>query len=646
MSDEKLQSPLDPGEGSTQQASQHTEQPASMAPGVGVESAKDKKLDHPADRSRRSFMTRAGGFTAMAVAASMVPLEPLLGGKESQAEASDIQYDENSRANQSFNYRKFEAQAEKISPPVAPDNGDFALYTDHSGSWSKALVHDNLELVNQSSWTSFVNALTSTNFADFENIIVGNPGGTNFTAELNGPQSSLAFDLEGKDSHATTSIGPAPTTASAQTADEEVEHYWAAMLRDVNFTDYPGNATAQAAASELNGLTYIKSSANNEYPFPVTTQNLFRGQIVPGDGNVQGPYLSQLLLQPAFFGAQPISQMFQTFQPNQNFMTSVTEFMNVQNGFAPSASLAFDPTFRHIRNGRDLSAYTHVDVLHEAYFIAFLVLAGINTPLNPGNPYGTRQMGGRAIGNKSEHGFGTLDPTECSATLPEMATRALKASWFHKWIVNLRQRPEEYGALIHARKANRPPMPQAAGALHADALNSQAVAKTFAQFGTYLLPQAFPEGAPPHPCYPTGHGTVGGACITAIKFFFDGSQKIQPLLRAAGSDVMVPSEDGLSLLPYTGADAGSLTVNGELLKLAFNISFGHGIHAGIHFRSSSRASILLGEEVAISILNDRAMGYNEPFTISITKFDGTTQTFTNSSPGQFNNGNTTSTCPA
>lgn len=652
MSDEKALFPIEPDITSTQPVPQQNTHSVSTAPDNGTQSDIKKKDDkksgrnQPVDRSRRSFMGRAGGLTAMAVAATMVPLEPLLGGKETTADASVISYTENTRANQSFDYRRFEAQAEKVTPPVAPDNGDNALYTDHSGLWSKALVHDNLELVNQTSWNSFINALTSTNFADFENIIVGNPGGTNFNAELNGPQTSLAFDLEGLDSHATI-LAPAPTTASAQTADEEVEHYWAAMLRDVNFSDYAGNATAQAAAAELNGLTYIKSSANNEYPFPVTTANLFRGQIVPGDGNVQGPYLSQFILQPAFFGAQPISQMFKVFQPNQNFMTSVTEFMNVQNGHAPNGVLAFDPTFRHIRNGRDLASYTHADVLHEAYFIAFLILGGINCPLNPGNPYGARQMGGTAIGNKSERGFGTLDPVDCAATLPEMATRALKAAWFHKWVVNLRQRPEEYGALVHARKANRTPIPQAANALHADVLNSQAVARTFTQFGTYLLPQAFPEGAPPHPCYPTGHGTVAGACITALKFFFDGGQKIQPLLRAAGSDVMVPSSDGLSLVPYTGADAANLTVNGELLKLAFNITFGHGIHAGIHFRSSSRASVLLGEQVGISVLNDRAMGYNEPFSISITKFDGTTQTFTNSTPGQFNNGNNiTTVCSA
>ena len=80
---------------------------------------------------------------------------------------------------------------------------------------------------------------------------------------------------------------------------------------------------------------------------------------------------------------------------------------------------------------------------------------------------------------------------------------------------------------------------------------------------------------------------------------------------------------------YTGADRNTLDINGELNKLCFNISFGHGIHAGIHFRSSTYWSILLGEQVALSILRDRARSYNEPFTVNITKFDGTTATITN-----------------
>jgi hypothetical protein len=567
-------------------------------------------------RSRRSFLK--GAASAAAIAA-VVPLEPLLGGKESEADASVISYPAPNRANECFDIRKTAAANEKIDVGALPDNGDNALFSDHSGNWSKCLLHDDLGIVNQNSWASFTNALTTGNFSDFQDIIVGNPGGTNFTGTLNGPETSLAFDLQGLDSHATT-IPPAPSVTSAQTAAEEVELYWGAMLKDVNFTDYVNSPLAAQAAADLNRCSYIRSSANNEYPTTITPQNLFRGQIVPGDGSVQGPHVSQFMLQPTMYGAQPISQRFQAFQPGQAFMTDVAEFKNVQNGLLPTASLAFDSTFRHIRNGRSLSAYTHVDVLHQTYFTAFLVLIGINAPLNAGNPY---------IGSKSQHGFGTLDPVDAAATIPEMATRALKAAWFHKWIVNLRQRPEEVGALVHAALTHRSPLPQASAKLHPDVLNSQGVAKTFSQFGSYLLPQSFPEGSPTHPCYPTGHGTVAGACISAIKFFFDGSQPIRPLLQAAGSDIMQASEDGTSLVPYTGADRDSLTINGELSKLAFNITFGHGIHSGIHFRSSSLYSILLGEEVGISVLKDRALTYNEPFSINISKFDGTTVNISN-----------------
>jgi len=92
---------------------------------------------------------------------------------------------------------------------------------------------------------------------------------------------------------------------------------------------------------------------------------------------------------------------------------------------------------------------------------------------------------------------------------------------------------------------------------------------------------------------------------------------------------VVPTPDDLSLEPYTGPDAGILTVNGELNKLGHNVTFGHGIHAGIHWRSDSDTSLKLGEAVALNFLQERARTYNEPFTISLTKFDGTTATISN-----------------
>ncbi|MFL6210960.1 MAG: vanadium-dependent haloperoxidase [Pyrinomonadaceae bacterium] len=565
--------------------------------------------------SRRNFVKSAATIAAVA---ATVPLKPLLGGKESVAEAAGGNSNAANRTNDCFNYRKNMAQAQKINVGPQPDNGDAAQFTDFSCSYSKGLKHDYLGIPNAAAMLSLKNAFATGNPADFASIIVGTPGGGG-NSKLNGPQVALAFDLEGLDSHATV-IPPAPSVASAQTAAEQVEHYWGALLRDVPFSEYATNTMVGQAVADMNNMSFINSGANNQFPHPVTRQNLFRGQFVPGDGNVKGPYISQFMIQPTYFGAQPLDQKYQTFMPMQEFMTSPGAYQQVQNGGASTGSVAFDPVPRYLRNGRDLAAYTRVDVLYQGYFTAFLILAGLGAAPNPGNPYNT---------SLTQKAFATLGGPDAAGTIAEMATRALKASWFHKWIKDLRMRPEEYGALVHANKTHPSHMPQAAMALHADVLNSAALASTFSKYGSYLLPQAFPEGSPTHPCYPTGHGTVGGACVTALKFFFDGSQQIQPLLTAAGRNVYEPSTDGLSFNTYTGADAGSLDINGELNKLAYNVSFGHGIHSGIHFRSSTYWSILLGEQVALSVLQDRAKSYNEPFTISIKKFDGTTATITN-----------------
>jgi hypothetical protein len=149
-------------------------------------------------------------------------------------------------------------------------------------------------------------------------------------------------------------------------------------------------------------------------------------------------------------------------------------------------------------------------------------------------------------------------------------------------------------------------------------LNSQAVAEAFAKNNSYFLSQAFPEGSPSHPAYPTGHGTVAGACITVLKFFYDGAAPIP--------NPVAPKNDGTELLDYVGPN---LTINGELNKLAHNISFGHGIHPGIHWRSDTDTSIELGEAVALSVLRDRARTYNEKFTVHLEKVDGTIATISN-----------------
>jgi hypothetical protein len=176
-----------------------------------------------------------------------------------------------------------------------------------------------------------------------------------------------------------------------------------------------------------------------------------------------------------------------------------------------------------------------------------------------------------------------------------------------------------FGGLVHMTKTGQAHYP-----LHSDILNSVALAAVFAlKPHTYFLPQAFPEGSPQHPSYPEGHGTMAGACATILKAAFDGSVLYAKLPR--NGTIVTASPDGTALVPYTGSEAGQITVNGEINKLASNIGQARNI-AGIHWRSDSDWGLRLGEAVALSILSDQSNNYaGEDFeAFTITKFDGTT----------------------
>jgi hypothetical protein len=300
-------------------------------PSVNDDPTTERKPKGP---NRRQFL---GGVSAVAAAAATlgaIGLEPLVGGKNSIAKASVVSYPVGRRADASLRYRTETAKAEDINVPEQPDNGDSKRFTDFSGNYSKALAHDALSVPNLASYQSLIFALTNREFSDFQNIIVGTPGGGP-NSKLLSPSAALAFDLEGLDSHATV-IPPAPSVASAQTAAEQVEHYWGALLRDVPFDDYPSNALVAKAVADMNSLSFLKSAKNMEYPFPVTPENLFRGQIFGGDGNVMGPYISQFMVQPTFMGVQSLSQQYKTFLPgtSNEFMTNPSVYQLIQDGGA------------------------------------------------------------------------------------------------------------------------------------------------------------------------------------------------------------------------------------------------------------------------------------------------------------------------
>jgi hypothetical protein len=282
-------------------------------------------------------------------------------------------------------------------------------------------------------------------------------------------------------------------------------------------------------------------------------------------------------------------------------MTAFGDWLQVKRGITPRLAEAFDPTPRYIRNGRDLAAYVHVDALYEAYLNACLILLGMGAPLNPGNPYNALQK---------MDAFGTFGDPHVLSLVTEVATRALKAVWYQKWFVHLRNRPEEFGGLVHKHLTGIATYP-----LHAEILDAESVHEVYSKYGSYLLPQAYPEGSPVHPSYGAGHATVAGACVTILKAWFDEEFVIP--------DPVVPNEDGDELIPYTGPSTGSLTVGGELNKIAANIANGRNF-AGIHWRTDYSESVRLGEAIAIGILQEQTLTYKEEQAFTFTSFDGET----------------------
>ncbi len=343
-------------------------------------------------------------------------------------------------------------------------------------------------------------------------------------------------------------------------AIELVELYWASLLRDVPFSEYSSNATAQAAANEL---TALATAHPGQYAGPldaggnVTPDLLFRGGQTANptwfEGVTVGPYLSQFCLTPTSMGRIPVDQKIRTLMPGEDFMTDLATWYDIQNGTQPTATVNYDPLHRYMRTGRDTAAYTQVDELYQAYFIAYLVAVTFGVPANPGNPYLHPKY------KHHEKAFGTFGGPDIAATLAAVAKAALNAVWYQKWRVHLRHRPESGGAIVELLETNKLNPADAGNLANFDIVrNSGALNLSRLRNGSNLLSQTFPEGAPTHPAYPTGHGTVAGACITVLKFFFDGEWTFQ--------HPVVPSTDGLTLDAYPGAS--SLSVNGELHKLA------------------------------------------------------------------------------
>lgn len=544
-------------------------------------------------KGRRKFLTGAGSVTAATIATVVADSTAQAQNPLARKCEDDVRfpfgvepgYMASNRYMKAYKCRMDAAKMARQRPLVNhTGNGDEERYPNKIGSFTKSLPHNQLGEVDLAAYATLVRARETQDPKLFEEIRLGSQ------RKLTSPQAGLAMDLEGPDSHHVT-LPPAPRLNSAEAAGEAVELYWMALARDVNFNDYETDPLIARATADLSALSDFRGPRDGGR---VTPNSIFRNGT---PGSLNGPWLSQFLTLDFNFGANFVSQKMRSLAPGLDYMTSYQDWLDVQNGVDTTGNAIYDPTPHYIRNLRDMAAWVRVDALFQAYLHACLIMIEQGTRLDPGLPL---------YDSKSQDAFAQCGGPHVLALMPEVATRALKAVWYQKWFIHHRLRPEEYAGRVHHTKTGAASYP-----LHPDVLNSRAVAETFGKYGSYLLPQAFPEGSPIHSSYGSGHATVAGACVTVLKAFFDESDIVR--------NPKMVNADGSALIPYEGPP---LTVGGELNKVATNVVNGRN-GAGVHWRTDAVNSLKLGEAVVIGILEEQKLTYNDNLEMTLTKFDGT-----------------------
>ncbi len=498
------------------------------------------------------------------------------------------------RAREAYALRQSAALSQCEQPDAAhPKNGDESALPAFVGSYSKGLPHAQNGEVIPAAYQGLLLALETGTVAAIEGIQRGSG------AKLVNPLADLTFQMEGSDSHR-LGTQPPPSFSSADAAGDMVELYWQALARDIPFADYVSSPITQAAVEDLNRLSAFHGPTVGGR---ITVDSLFRGNVV---GGLTGPFISQFFLQPVPVNSTVVNQQFRVGAPGIDYLTTYDEWFVIQTGVPPFRTWTPDPQLRYLSNGRGLAEWVHYDFLYQAFHSAALILLNqspdtvlnANPYLNPTNPYKS---------TKVQTGFATFGGPHICCLLGTASEAALLAAWYQKWLVHRRTRPEEFGGRVHQAKTGHTAYP-----IHGDLLNSVVLQSTYSVNGSYLLSQAYPEGCPLHPSYPSGHATVSGACSVMLKAFFDENEIM--------TNCVVANRDGTSLTPYTDM---ALTVGGEINKLAFNVAMGRDF-AGIHYRSDAEAGLRLGEEVAIAMLQDLVQTLTEDFPgFQFTRLDGT-----------------------
>lgn len=546
----------------------------------------------------------------------------------------------------------------------------------HLASFTKGLKHDpRTGLIDEpADFVKFVRGIDSGDPRDF----IDTPLGPDLTesgkptwcsnkardAEVRAWESAgagLTFDLEGPDSEAVT-MPPAPEIGSDELSAEMAEVYVQALLRDVPFSEIVSGKGVTSKDKQkvsklvelLNDLPWFENqdccgltdAEASRKRGPFIPQTAFRG-ITPGD-NV-GPYISQFMLAGTggingggdrderkpdagyvSYGAVTIDQRVRVAQPGTDYMQNWLEWLDVQNGANLGGREKYvSPTNgrRFITTPRDLATYVHYDALYEAYLNACLMMLWYGIPFDRGIPFQAPDR------EDHQQGFAHFGGPHILSLVTEVATRALKAVRFQKFNVHRRLRPEALAArLANYCELEVPEVDSMVDGLEPilQIVRSRNPVDVSLPNGNFLLPMAFCEGSPMHPAYGAGHATVAGACVTILKAFFDHEAPLAIATKGKvgtgdASKAFVGNFNDLDVVDVLDecGNRAELTVEGELNKLASNISIGRN-WAGVHYFTDYIESLRMGEQIAIGILEEQKLTYGENFSMTVPLYDGGT----------------------
>ena len=467
--------------------------------GQELSSTQTREPTHPSAEARlpgrRAFLLGTGGAAAAALVRpggrwSAAGQVTSAGPTATQPVGSGVGLDVEARRTQALQLRLTTAQQQLRDPfPRPTANGDEARYEVVGlANFTKALPHNPLGEVDPGAYRALLGALGSGRPQDFRRIPLGG------SVKLTNPEGVFSFELQGPDPWQRPAKAP-PRMDSEAFAGELAECYWLALARDVPYRRYGHEPITAAAIADLRRFAGHQG---------LDARTLFRSTDAQHPGVDRGPYISQFLLQPYVFGSTPSPSA--TAPPYRVATTSPSydAWLAAQNGQPASTEARFDTTPRYLRNGRDLGEWAHRDFSYQGPLVAALILLDYLARHGPQvladtNPY--RQ-------HPTQTGGVTYGAPDLLDQVARSANAAMKAAWYHKWLIHRRLRPEEAGGRLHHHLTGTKAYP-----LHPKLTNSPAPQRVYSRYGSYLCPRPTPRAAPPtRPTRAPPPPSVGPGC--------------------------------------------------------------------------------------------------------------------------------------